>query len=226
MLHLVTLFYDEKRQARRKELVDSLKENALLFDAITVVSQGAGMPCQLSCPCAWLIKDRPQTVGDLVEAGNQTAGYPDPIIVIANTDIVFKGSCLQLMREYLAPTEAWCLTRWENDVLWNVDYSQDAWCFRGKIEGLDPSIPMARPGFDNRLTHDIKRAGYTVLNPAKSARIDHRHDSRLVTSMNSQKNRVPLPYLFVKPHYIGEAPKYRRATKLPANCIRDRERAN
>jgi hypothetical protein len=181
---------------------------------MVVVSQDAERPPWFTG--GWVTLTRPQTIGDMVDAT-----VHDGITVIANADIEFNKRSVELISHNVRDGEAWCITRCENGKLWNVDYSQDAWAFRGGLLfDFDRDIRMGVPGFDNVLAYEFKRVGYEVLNPSLDVRIEHVHSSRLITPHIDQCNRLPLPYMFVKPHKIGGQPRYRMADKLPASVWR------
>src|ERR1019366_3816588 len=96
----------------------------------------------------------------------------------------------------------YALTRWDwksvgSISFFDVDYSQDAWIVRGKVEGVDGSFQLGKPGCDSRIAAEFEKAGYKVSNPSKSIKAFHYHNSGVRNY--SENERVPGPYLFPKP---------------------------
>ena len=111
-----------------------------------------------------------------------------------------------------APDTAFALARWEPDSSGKVSLrdrndSQDAWIFRGPIRRMESDYPMGVPGCDNRLAEELRRAGYTVLNPSFSIRSYHLHSGhRTPWTGDARKGEVPPPYGYVWPHNLWPLP--------------------
>lgn len=225
---LFTTYYDEKNAARRAELDLSLTLNLAAFDHVCVLSENVDRPRDF--PGAWFAGEHRQTYADLLAlaAGTRgdTSGVTDAhaLNVIANCDIILPRCELAKMDAHLQPGDAYCLTRWDLTAaggirLFDAVYSQDVWAFRGPPrEKIGGTFPLGHPGCDNRFAHELDAAGYRVLNPSKDIRTYHLHLSGHRTS-NKPENRVPLPYLFVKPAALGDEPSYcrpKKASKRPS----------
>lgn len=238
MFHLFTTAYRTTNPGRREELDKALRSNVTAFDSVHVLSEGEFAPDWFSNyareGCEWWIQHKRQTVAELIALAQRCE--PKDVVILANSDIEFTWPDLMKMNDCLLHDEAYCLSRWDYIAqeykrdrkngelkpvkehtgirLFDRDDSQDAWVFRGppKTE-IGGEYPFGVPGVDNRLAHDIAAAGYRVLNPSKTIRSYHPHVSgeRLC---NKPELRLPLPYLFVKPHVLGAVPEYRRPTKL------------
>jgi hypothetical protein len=127
------------------------------------------------------------------------------ISIIANSDIYFESlDHFEMIKE----NEVYALSRWDGNILYDHDDSQDAWVFRGQIKPIEDSyFSLGIPGCDNAIAERIARAGYTVLNPSRSIKSIHLHSSNIRNY--DRKTTVAKPYLLIKPHYINETTTYR-----------------
>ena len=139
------------------------------------------------------------------------------ITVLINADCYVDESIFDAA--LMGPDDFWCLTRrdktpqgWQ---LWDVPYSQDAWVFRGppKFKPEHLQFPPGTVGCDNVIAYQAREAGYRVSNPSRDVRVYHLHAD---VSKRSMLPRLPGPYLFVKPHRLGEEPETRVITDLSA----------
>jgi hypothetical protein len=214
MLGLVTTFYNEMNRSRMAELETCLALNRLAFDWICVLAEGVTESPIKGINEWWFVSSRPMYCDALKAA---SASSPDDVVVIANCDIRVPRESLQLIDANIQPGQAYCLTRWENGSVWNVEYSQDAWVFRGRpmLRGGMGRYRFGVPGCDNRFAAELRAAGYAVLNPSRSIRTWHYHESAVRTATNCGEHRVDLPYLYVWPHELGEEPLYRQPERQP-----------
>lgn len=201
---LYTTYYDERNSARRREMDLCLQLNQSAFARITVVAEQASPPPWFLG--RWLaVKNRP-TFSDLL-ARMRLDGF-GRINVLANNDIIFPPSTvMQLMS--IAADDVYCLTRWETSgqlamELWDVAYSQDAWVFRSQPKDVAAEFWFGVPGCDNRFTHALRAAGYQVSNPSRSIHTYHLHGTSKRTVTNSDRHRVPPPYLYLEPIELGQ----------------------
>ena len=127
---------------------------------------------------------------------------PRYINIIANADIIIENS---VHLHSITEDEAWALSRWEADQLYNHKDSQDVWIMRGRppkelINLL--TFDMGVPGCDNRLAWELQKF-YRVSNPSKTIRCHHHHASGIRSygkgRGQAKKEVVPPPYLFVEP---------------------------
>lgn len=121
------------------------------------------------------------------------------ICVIANIDITFDATLL-LVYEIDLNNTMLALTRWRHEfvscdihkvwdrnVAWGYSrdgfpkgsYTQDAWIFQAplKIDTDLADFTMGYMGCDNKISQIATDAGYRVINPSKSIKAVHWHDS-------------------------------------------------
>lgn len=133
---------------------------------------------------------------------------------IANSDIFFGSNEDDIAYEShfdlisKNPNTCYALSRWDyaggdNYVHFDRADSQDVWMFYGKPKPMNVPYCLGKAGIDNRFAYELNQAGYNVLNPSKTFKTYHLHKSnvRNYIDQNGQvKDRVPPPYLLVKPY--------------------------
>jgi hypothetical protein len=153
----------------------------------------------------------------------------DDVSVIVNCDIIVPADSVRLIAKHLPAREMFCLSRYEacgsgTLKLYDAEYSQDVWAFRG----LPPRITRANcfgvPGCENNFAAEVAADGWTVSNPSRDIRTIHVHGSRIRTATNHVNHRLPPPYLFVTPTHLGETPVTRLVTDLAEFANQRRER--
>ena len=163
--------------ARRAELLECWERNDALFDGITAPIY------------------RP-TFTELFELCK-----PDALNVIANSDIYFDAT----LPASLAPRIVDAISRWDRAGDAVVPYhkrdSQDAWIVYGRPD-ITADFTMGVPGCDNRLAWILQQAGYQVINPCRSIRAIHLHESEERTYTRGTLERIPPPYLRVDPCFL------------------------
>lgn len=198
---LFTTYYRDPRPLRSIELDYCLAANAAVFDELYVLAEG---PLPRTTPGTWQTASGRQTYRQVLEWANSVIASPEDITAIANCDVLIPCRALAQAAERLGADDAWCLSRWDvceggGAKLWDVEYSQDVWLFRGPIRTLSAEYRFGVPGCDNRFAHELQQAGYCVLNPSRSVKTFHFHLSGKRTPTNVRTCRVPPPYLFLKP---------------------------
>lgn len=178
---MVNLFFNYYLDpSRQHEIDECLKRNFRAFDKV------------------FLIYGRP-TFRSLFSHSRQTD--KEDINVFCNSDIYFEDVSLL---GNIKSNECYALTRWNKigDSLkfFNRADSQDSWVFRGHIQNVEADFTMGKWGCDNRLLHEIKRAGYNVLNPSLSIRTIHLHEVDNRSQERTKENTVPPPYRTILPH--------------------------
>jgi hypothetical protein len=152
------------------------------------------------------------------------------IAVVANCDILIPRFALRAINEAMPDGTVFCLSRWElggrNAMkLFEVNYSQDTWVFRGPPrEAIAAPFWFGVPGCDNRFSWQLRHAGYEVNNPAKTIKTYHVHATGRRTQTNAERHRVPPPYLYVEPIRLGDPQQLVEATTLEARKRAFRER--
>ena len=152
---------------------------------------------------------RPVTYSVLFSDANSILQSPQDISIIANADIRFDDT-LNGELEVLTDQICFALTRWNDEpggvVFWNRCDSQDAWLFRGEIRPVAANFEIGLLGCDNRIAHELQRAGYRVLNPSPTIRAIHLHRTAYYSPRRDK--RVGPPYLRVHPIPLrSNAPK-------------------
>ena len=178
--------YDEKHHGRKCELTDCLRRNQVSGANVIIVDE----------------TNRRSTYQDYFDLINQTTGHDD-INIIINSDIYFLESELQKLKS-LRPNECYALTRWDiypdgAEIFLNRVDSQDCWIFRGKVRDVTGAnnFGLGQPGCDNKMALLLRDAGYTVLNPSKTIKSYHMHNSKI--SYYTRNDAVPPPYLRLTP---------------------------
>jgi hypothetical protein len=182
MFRLFTTYYREPHPDRREELDLCLSLNCATFDSTCVLADNVEKPHWFRGH--WKSQPERQTYQQLIQwaqgmcAGNEPSvadddmrdrlGRPplpsDDIVVIANCDILLDRRQLDVIAENLQANECYALTRYDfapktGARLWNVDYSQDAWVFRGPpMLDIGGGYPFGVPGCDNRFAHELDAA--------------------------------------------------------------------
>lgn len=140
---------------------------------------------------------------------NTIVGDED-ISIIANSDIYFDETLIDIIK--INHDECYALSRWDakedgSIELWDHRDSQDVWIFKGKIkEVLGADFSQGIPGCDNSIAYLLNAVGYKVLNPSKTIRAIHVHNSGIRNyeqhDVDKQIATVPPPYHFIAPHEL------------------------
>lgn len=104
---------------------------------------------------------------------------------------------------------AMALSRWDRigktETLFDRSDSQDTWVFRGKTDiELTLNINFGLAGCDNRLANELTNLGYVVINPSKTIKTVHYHESNIRNYIDEKGqviNRIPPPYTLIQPTY-------------------------
>ena len=131
------------------------------------------------------------------------SGYP---VIMANADIAFDDT-LAMLEDVALQGSLLCLSRWNESADGRLDHfdapnSQDAWIFEPPLPAIACAFELGTPGCDNRLAHEASRAGLRVLNPSRSLRSAHLHNSQVRNY--TQRQRLPGPYRFVPASFLGD----------------------
>ena len=105
----------------------------------------------------------------------------DDINIICNSDIFFDDTIKYV--EHIKHKEFYAILRWEwqpnGARLTERPDSQDTWIWRGKVENVFGDFSLGIRGCDNRIAHEFNKAGYKIINPAKTIRTYHVHNSEI-----------------------------------------------
>ena len=197
-------WYNEQRTKRAKELLECLNRN-IENKAISHIVNISDTPIENKRVINAHHEER-LTFGVFFQAINATVD-PEDISIIANLDIFFDETIEQAKR--IKENECFALSRWE--ILPNgkknekqvqvLGDSQDVWIFKGKVRKLKKSdFYLGMLGCDNRIAHELKGAGYNVLNPSKTIKAWHLHNSNIRNY--NEHDIIPPPYHRIKPHLL------------------------
>lgn len=182
MIRLLYNYYEDKNSNRKKE-IDLCYKNNLQNDLLTVVILD--------------IKEKP-TYNYLFNEINKLTTDND-INIICNSDIFFDTTIA--LAEKIQHNEMWALSRWEwkpdiEATFFNRPDSQDTWITRGKIKNVNGNFTLGKRGCDNRIAYEFQVAGYKILNPSKTIKTYHVHNSGI---RYYNHEAVPPPYLTIHP---------------------------
>jgi hypothetical protein len=210
--YLFTTYYEPKSQERKAEYDFCIQKNKVAsFDKIFLLVEGKDVEAasKLGVEVVEMIPSRRPTFKDFFDFMHAEE-FADSVNVVANTDIFFLNM-QQIdanMHRLQKGKSCFALTRYDYhhtlpSQLFDRPDSQDTWVFNG-FEGLSnvayADFTMGVGGCDNRLAHELKEAGFEVLNPSRSILTFHLHDVPLRT-FNESVERVPPPYLLLPPTF-------------------------
>lgn len=135
----------------------------------------------------------------------------EDISIAANSDIIFPGTSIELIKSNLKDDQAYALSRWEQTEagpqLFDRRDSQDSWAMKGAIADVPNCyFTMGLGGCDNAIASRLYFAGYNVLNPSKDIVTLHEHKSE-IRYWTQKYDPVPKPYLLIQPHKLNETPQ-------------------
>lgn len=116
-------------------------------------------------------------------------------VIICNSDIHFDSS-LSLLKDIDMTNKFYILNRYDNNILFDVPYSQDTWIFKNGLILKESKFNLGVPGCDNRIAYLAHINGNTIYNPSKLVKSHHIHKE---TSRNYQ-GKVLGPYLLSEPN--------------------------
>lgn len=203
MINLFTTFYHEEDLFRSRELLDCLMLNVEcnVIDRIYVLVENMKeIPLKASKLVLLPVNSRPTYNDFFKEINSRTAD--NDINIIANTDLFFKDD-LNIIKQLNLKNTCLALTRWDisqssdPEFLGRVD-SQDAWIFKGKIQGVAGDFYLGSLGCDNKIAYEIKQAGYKLLNPSLTVKSYHLHLSQHRPGLSAYTSApLPGPYLYI-----------------------------
>lgn len=138
---------------------------------------------------------------------NSTAAYH----VIINTDIEWTSEATNNLVSIPFTTSkcAACVLRHEHDgELYGYSHdAQDAWVVHSNNIPTVPSliIPLGIIGCDNRFAYELARQGFVLYNPPRLLPVIHHHSSS-IRSADRESDRIPTPYLLLKPTFVSSTP--------------------
>lgn len=214
MIRMFSSHYPERDAARMKESRLCLERNMALpeLDEICLLLEGTESPFPDHPKLKTRqISHRPQ-YNDFFDWANELVQSNTDASIVVNSDIYFDSSILALVRA-LKPEQCAALSRWDvqpdgSARLFDRNDSQDVWVFRGKLRPVVADFCVGIPRCDNRILHELRSAGYEVINPAFSVRTFHLHaGSRGEYPGEIQGLHVDRPYAYLWPHNLLSLPE-------------------
>ncbi len=175
-VYLFTSYYHTEDQKRSQELTEVMGKNVASPHIDKIINLGNKRfenEKVLNIPF-----ERPM-FSDFVKAANVLKAT---ISIIANSDIFFDYT-IEMCKTNLDEDTCYALSRYDikqnnKAVLFNYEYSQDTWIFKGQIKSVNNiDFPMGLPACDNRFAFELEQVGYKVLNPAFTIKSYHLHFS-------------------------------------------------
>jgi len=227
--HFYTFIYNEKNPERMRELVFSILKNMQEgFDTFTLFVESSDIDMSVFLDNKNV---NSRTVVNLRYTGKRTtfnnvmqvmAENEDKmteywnkgdVYIVANTDIYVQD--LKKIVEYFQanPTvngkpTALALSRWDmqggQPFHFHRADSQDTWAFVSAPRfQMEQDFGFGIAGCDNRFAYELMKAGYEPVNPSKSIKTLHFHESGVRNYIDQNGvvigERVPNPYLLIEP---------------------------
>lgn len=222
---LLTGYYTDASEIRTNELRTALKNNVEnpLINSIHLFVEDGSQDYPDDPKIVVNKTGHRMTFEEMFEYANRNLSG---IVVMASADIYLDQSLRQIRKENL--TDAiFCLSRWESDEHGNLSptespWSQDTYIFKVPMRKLKADWTLGRPGCDNRLVFEARKAGIRPFNPSKSIRSIHLHESKIrrYTAIDA----VEGPYNTLSPIYMDDVRKdapipRKEALQYFASCI-------
>lgn len=205
-------WYNEKNAQRERELLNCIENtvDGMEVDRVICLHQ-AGESCPVPGVENVMVTHRP-TYKDFFEKANELTEKGD-IVIISNTDIYPTNGVGDLI-EKIKPNEVYALARWDEQSdksLVHLDRwdTADTWVFKSPIKPVNNcDFQLGQAGCDNAIAARLQDAGYSVLNPSKTVKFAHYHQSQVLNY--TDRDRIGKPYLLITPHELGQEPSYNR----------------
>ena len=120
------------------------------------------------------------------------------LCILSNADIYFDNT-LQLLENYNFKNIAFALSRYDNNVLYQEIFSQDSWMFLSplNVDISQLNFQFGVCGCDNRFARIIVDSGYYLINPSKTIKTHHLHNSNYRTCEEPESERIHGDYAYV-----------------------------
>lgn len=201
MINLFVNHYTDQNSKRNEELLHCLKMNInnALIDNVIVLCNNEGDNEMLNNKkvSILLLKGRPtyNVFFQVIEKYTKS----EDVNIIINSDI-YLDSTLKYLFKYIRNKTLIALTRWDvkgNELRFlNRSDSQDTWIFKGTPK-VDCNFYMGQPGCDNVLADRFHKAGYICINPSRTIRTIHVHETE--QRYYTHENKLPPPYKLLQP---------------------------
>lgn len=147
--------------------------------------------------------------GEICVVANLDITFDDTIWLLRDVDLSNTFVALTRWKNELASCDGY--DAWDKNVTWSWgfseknaftrklapkgSYTQDVWVFKAPLR-INPRLAdmtMGYMGCDNKIAHIAKEAGYRVVNPSKSIKTVHWHNSEYRTYDNDSRLDVDCP---------------------------------
>jgi hypothetical protein len=199
MIRLFTSYYVDKDPERDKELKECLRRNTInnQIEEIHLLNDFE-QEFHSDKIKTVLLKSRP-SYGVFFDYINSLNHGAEDVSIIANSDIYFED--LSALSKYEA-NQVLALCRYDikgdKAVFLNSRDAQDCWIFKGTIKKVnDCDFSLGIAGCDNAIADRLSRSGYHVINPSRTIKSYHLHESGV---RNYNPNiKIPQPYKLIAP---------------------------
>ncbi|MEJ8566892.1 hypothetical protein [Elongatibacter sediminis] len=211
---MFTSLHLEQNPRRWSEILDCLKQNLDLgaIDEVCVLLEDVpDAPVRHEKLRTKKQFHRP-TYEDYLRWVNEIKPAYSDLCIFANSDIYFDNS-IAVLGSALKPTQCAVLSRWDANSLaqpslFDRNDSQDAWVFKGPPKTVRGDFCVGVPRCDNRFLHELREAGYEVINPAFSIRAYHLHEgARTEYDGANLEHFIDPPYAYLWPHNLWSLPR-------------------
>jgi len=224
---LLVGFYIDANIARTEEFLECVRRNAsneyieridvFLEDPVSPADAQARFPALASRKVHLVAHGSRLTYSHLLDYANRH--LPGAGVIISNADIFFDETLALLDEEPLAGRML-CLSRWDqatDGTFRHFDHpeSQDAWVFEPPVPSVAADFCLGKPGCDNRLAYEAERAGLMVLNPSRSVRARHLHNTAI--RHYTERERLNGPTRLVPASYLNPSGHGARLRHSPVN---------
>lgn len=229
MILLVGLYVDAS-VARTEEFIECVRRNTsnehiesitvFLEDSVSSADAQARFPALAHRKVRLVAHGQRLTYAQLFEYANRH--FPGVGVIISNADIFFDETLALLEEEPLAGRML-CLSRWDETTDGTFRHfdnpaSQDAWVFEPPVPQIAADFSLGKPGCDNRLAYEVERAGLLVLNPSRSVRARHLHNTAI--RHYTQEERLFGPIRLVPTSFLAvtaDGAKLNRVNGFPSH---------
>lgn len=205
---LVTTIYKDSDAKRYMELIQCLCENAHCSEIskiVVLVDDDFKFPVESPKIDYFKLSKRP-TFQDAFYYADQYTSCE--VKIVSNGDIYFKDEDLKLIKAVTHKDRVVALSRWDVSAAGEKHHaqrdSQDVWIYKNSMRKGYYDFTIGFLGADNRIAHELMSAGYEVVNPSKTIRTYHLHNTGIRTYTRNESYVVPKPYYLITPTYIGE----------------------
>ena len=210
-IYLITQFYIDSDETRKKELTYVIKKNIELglFKAIIFLNEREYTKEEMNLTDKEFNSIKQIVIGKWYtykDAFEYAKKYITGYIVLSNLDIFFDSSIILLRKSMISKLKSvYCLNRYDmiNERESKLDghvWSQDTWIMHSTfcIVNDNMDIKLGKPGCDNAIAYVFKKFGYIIFNQPSKIKSYHYHISNK-RNYHKTRDAIQKDYLYVKP---------------------------